>query len=272
MSGAFIAGVGLWAPGLPGWETGRLVLTGSRDLVAEPMQLPTPLLLAPNERRRAGMVVRLALAVAQEAAAMAAVRPALLRTVFGSANGDGVLMHAILESLAAARDVSPTQFHNSVHNAAAGYWSIGNGSPSAATCVGCHDATVPAALLKAVAEVRAERSPVLLCLYDAPAPRPLADAIKVEEMFGAALVLLPEVSPTALARLDVAWAPEASAPACRPTLAGVSALYDSNPAARILPLLEALARRETRLLALDLLDGQVAISVTPCSTDAASPR
>ena len=50
--------------------------------------------------------------------------------------------------------VSPTQFHNSVHNTAAGYWSIATGSQQPTTCLACHDATAAAALLKAMAEVR----------------------------------------------------------------------------------------------------------------------
>ena len=46
-------------------------------------------------------------------------------TVFTSSSGDGDNVHEICETLAAAdRQVSPTRFHNSVHNAPAGYWSI----------------------------------------------------------------------------------------------------------------------------------------------------
>ena len=78
--------------------------------------------------------------------------------VFGSSNGDAVVVHDILEALASAdRPVSPTQFHNSVHNAAAGYWTIATGSHQPATCLGCHDHTLAASLLKAVAEVEAEQ-------------------------------------------------------------------------------------------------------------------
>ena len=52
-----------------------------------------------------------------------------LRPVFASGNGDGITVGAILEMLTKPDGfVSPTQFHNSVHNAAAGYWSIGTGS------------------------------------------------------------------------------------------------------------------------------------------------
>jgi hypothetical protein len=272
VSTAYVAGIGVCAPGLPGWEAGRAVLAGSAPFAPEPVRLGPPALLAPNERRRAGTVVRLALRVAGEAAGMAGLPAAALRNVFASANGDGAVIHAMLEELAKPDpQLSPTQFHNSVHNAPSGYWAIGNAALSPVTCLGCGDATVAAALLKAAAEVAVERSPVLLCLYDAPAPPPLAAILGVEEMFGAALVLLPEPGPAPLARLDIAWSaepapgPDALLPALRP-------LHDGNPSARILPLLQALARPEPGRLAFPLLEGSAAITVTPCSTDAASPR
>ncbi len=51
-------------------------------------------MLAANERRRAGVVTRLALAVAEEAADSSGVPVASLRSTFGSANGDGTTVHA----------------------------------------------------------------------------------------------------------------------------------------------------------------------------------
>ena len=100
-----------------------------------------------------------------------------LRCVFGSANGDGPVVGSILDTLTQAsnraRAVSPTQFHNSVHNAAAGYWSIATRNPLPATCLGCHNSTWAAALLFAMLEVDAG-APVLLCVYDHPMPAPYA--------------------------------------------------------------------------------------------------
>ncbi len=85
--------------------------------------------------------------------------------------------------------MSPTQFHNSVHNAAAGYWSIAHGSRQPATCLGAHDWTWAAALLKAVAEVAATGAPVLLVLLRlsaaAAAGRAAADGRRVRGRAGA---------------------------------------------------------------------------------------
>ncbi|MBV8398228.1 MAG: beta-ketoacyl synthase chain length factor, partial [Acetobacteraceae bacterium] len=152
MSPLFVLGAGLWGPGLEGWAASLPVLQGRLDHVWRDCTPPTPTLLPLNERRRTGASVRLALAVALEASTHAGFAPGIVRSVFGTSNGEGPVIHAILASLADPdRQVSPTQFHNSVHNAAAGYWSIAARSQAAATCLGCHDATFAAALLKAVA-------------------------------------------------------------------------------------------------------------------------
>ena len=122
------------------------------------------------------------------------------------------------------------------------------------TCLAGHDATVAAALLKAGAEAAVEQSPVLLCLYDVPAPPPLAALLGVDDIFGAALVLLPEPGPAPLARLDIAWSGDAAPePVLPPAL---RRLHDTNPSARILPLLQATARGAPRTPRLPAARGQ----------------
>lgn len=268
----FVAGIAVRGPGLDGWTAAQPVLTGRQELSTNGPYLPPPAILSPNERRRAGMVVRLALAVAQEAVDMAALPPDSLRCVFASSNGDGAVVHAILETLTQSDPkVSPTQFHNSVHNAPAGYWSIGAGSRQAATCIGCHDSTAAASLLKAAAEVQVEQQPVLLCLYDAPLPEPLGAARPTLSVFGAALVLTPTPSPMSRATLRIAYR-DSPAPSGgeRPRHPGLAALSAGNAAARILRLLEAMAHNEADDFSLSLLDGHVDIHVRPCSTDSES--
>ncbi len=53
---------------------------------------------------------------------------------------------------------------------------------------------------------------------------------------------------------------------------GLRALHAGNPAARSLPLLEAIARGEAAALTLAWLDGSLAVEIEPCSTVPASPR
>ncbi|UPY37587.1 beta-ketoacyl synthase chain length factor [Sediminicoccus sp. KRV36] len=263
---ADILGVSLWGPGLEGWAASEAVLTGRAAHAPQDSPPPAPTMLAPNERRRTGAVVRLALHVAQMAVEGAALDPAGLRCVFGSANGDGPVVGSILDALTQAgadreRIVSPTQFHNSVHNAAAGYWSIATRNPLPATCLGCHDSTWAAALLMAMLEVDAG-APVLLCVYDHPMPAPYARLRPVTAPFGVGLVLAPSAD-QGLARLAVTHAIAPPRGPVAPREMGLAALAAGNPAAQSLRLLEQLARREAGLCDAAYFDGSLGIEVTP---------
>ncbi len=231
-------------------------------------------MLSPTERRRTSLVVRLALNAATAATAMSGLPPDTLRNVFGTSNGDGAVVAAILELLAGGDgQVSPTQFHNSVHNAASGYWTIAHGSRQPATCLGCGDVTVGTALLKAIAEVGVERAPLLLCLYDAPLPTPLAAKRPTEGDFAAGLVLAPNNTGEALALLEAQYvAKPVLEGAGEPDAPGLRELSRSNPAARSLRLLQALARGETDRFPVALLDGHLEVGVEPCSGARGSRR
>ena len=134
-------------------------------------------------------------------------------SVFATSNGDGA---------GGARDpgdagrpdppVSPTQFHNSVHNAAAGYWSIGDRVAEPAACLGCHDCTFAAGAAQGGGGGAAERAPLLLCVYDTAVAAPLDAAVRPTGAFGAAFVLAPERHERALARLSVGYAATPPAP------------------------------------------------------------
>jgi hypothetical protein len=259
----FVRGISVWGPGLAGFDASRATLTGEAPYVAVPTPAPASDLLSATERRRTGVSVRLAMVAAQQAMAMAGLPAGSTRSVFATANADGAVVHAILETLAGPdRQVSPTQFHNSVHNAAAGYWSIATGSRASATSIGCHDATFGVALLKAAAEARVEAEPVLLCVYDAPLPWPLAAQGSADVPFAAGFLLSPDAAPDALARLRLAYVAEAPAAGMEaPMLAALRPLGRANPAARALRLLEHLARRQAGAMSAAMLDGRVDITV-----------
>ena len=269
---AAILGVSVWMPGLPGWEAARPVLAGSAPFVFAEPPLPAPTLLAANERRRAAASVRLALTVAAEASTSAGIAPGAIPGVFASANGDGAVVGALLETLAGPDpSVSPTQFHNSVHNAAAGYWSIAARSAAPVTSLTGHDGSLAAALLRVASEVAADGATVLLVVYDLPLPVPLAALRPTRFACGLGLVLGPPGDGLATLRLDYRTTPldpTAELPLA-PPLREIAA---ANPAGRGLRLLEALARRETASLALRLFGGQVTMELQPCSAPRASGR
>ena len=174
---AYVDGVGLLGPGIASWTEGALILSAQRAWVAAPTVVPPPQSLPPAERRRTGGIVKLALAVGLEAIAHAGADAAQLPAVFTSSGGDGQNCHEICQALASSeRLLSPTRFHNCVHNAAAGYWGIATGAMPAANALCAHDGSFSAGLLEALTQVVTERTGVLLVAYDTGYPEPIRAA------------------------------------------------------------------------------------------------
>lgn len=186
---ARIAGVGFWARGLPDWASACAYAHGGA--LAEPApQKPSPQLLPANERRRAPETVAVALEVALAACQAAQCDPALLPSVFASTHGDLAITDYMAATLAEdPRAISPTRFHNSVHNAAAGYWTIGAGCMAPATALSAYDATFAESLLEALMQLHAGAPAVLLVAYDGNAPGPLQAISGTHGLLGGALLL-----------------------------------------------------------------------------------
>jgi hypothetical protein len=260
---AFVQGAGFLGPGLTGWAQARGVLAGQREYAPSPTQLASPTLLPPTERRRTGRVVKLALAIAAEAVAEAGLPADGLRSVFSSSGGDGHNCHEICQALAAApREISPTRFSNSVHNASAGYWSIATGATLASTVLCAFDGSFCAGLLEALTQVSIDRGPVLFVAYDTEYPDPLHAKRPVPDAFGVALVLAPVRDERSAARIEAALGAD---PADRLEDPRLETLRRSIPAARSLPLLRQIALAAPRRVVLDYLDpATLAVQVTPC--------
>ena len=260
--GIGIAGIGLLGPGLNGWAAAQPSLAGLAPFEAAPVTPPVPSLLPATERRRTGPSVRLALAVAAEAAQASGLPPEEIDTVFASSNGEAQVIVSILEALHAPDGaISPTQFHNSVHNAAAGYWGIAVGSARPSVSLGGHDFVFATGLMQAAAQVVTQRAPVLFVVHDVPLPPPLRALRPGEGSFAVAFVLVPGAAPHGMLRVGYAPAGPASEPVLPPDFAAMRA---SNPAARALPLLVALARRQPATLCLGLPEAAaLEIVVTP---------
>ena len=254
---AWIDGVGLYAPGLANWDSAVAVLRGDAPYTAEPSPKLAPALLPADVRRRTTDHIRLAVEVGAQAVAQAGADAAELWSVFASSESDGAITHNICEEVARPQpQVSPTRFHNSVNNAPAGYWCMAVQSRQPSTSLAAFDASAAAGLLEAVAQVGTERTGVLLIVHDTPLPEPLNSARPMTAIFGAALVLTPQPTPRSLAQIELAIAPHAGEPSRLPD-AALDGLRTGNPAARILPLLAALARREAADLQVPYVHSQV---------------
>lgn len=238
---AYVEGIGLVGPGLPGWHDSRLVLAGAAPYRSAPAVIPASSLLPPAERRRTGIPVKLALAAGAQAFAAAGRDASATATVFTSSSADGQIVHELCATLAApGREVSPTKFMNSVHNAAAGYWSIATRSREPSTSLCCYDASFAAGLLECTAQVAVGGRPVALIAYDEPYPEPLHATRPIGGEFGVALLLGPQATEGSIAALEIDLVPLVAE--TRLPHGELEAARLANPAARALPLLAALAR------------------------------
>ena len=260
---AWISGVGLLGPGLRDWPSAAQVLTGAAAYEPRPSVLPPLECLPPAERRRTGRVVRLALSVGLEATARAGADAAHLPAVFSSSGGDGENCHEICQVLAGAeRQISPTRFHNSVHNAASGYWGIATGATAACNALCAGDASFAAGLLEALVQLAIEETAVLFIAYDADYPEPMRTVRPIPDAFAVALLLTPSPRQKSMAQLT---AHLSAAPAELLSDPPLEALRAQVPAARGLPLLRRIARRERAAVVLDYLEKQrLSLEVSPC--------
>jgi Beta-ketoacyl synthase, N-terminal domain len=260
MPPAVVHAIGLLGPGLPDWAASAAVLRGQRPYQPTRTVLPVPEALPAAERRRAGRVVRLALAVADEAVRAAAIPGRDLTSVFSSSGGDGDNCHEICQTLTGTQPLlSPTRFHNSVHNAPAGYWSIAHGCRRPSTALSAYDASFGAGLLEAICQLGDARDGLLLVCYDLDYPPPLRATRPIPDAFGSALLLRPVGSGVGGTGIQLRLTAE---PATRLADTGLEALRGSIPAARVLPLLEKLALGQTGTVVLDYLPGlQLAVEV-----------
>ncbi len=247
----FIEGVGLLGPGIPDWHEGARVLAGEVPWNAAPTAIPALTCLPSAERRRTGVPVRIAITAGLEATGRAGADPARLPAIFSSSGGDGQNLHEICTALAAGeRQLSPTRFHNCVHNAPSGYWGIATGATPASNALCAYDASFGAGLIEALTQAQIEQRPVLLVAYDAQYPEPLRSTRPIPDALAVALVLAPTRNAAALARLEVRLG---EAPADELSDAMLETLRRAIPAARSLPLLVKLAQRRSGTVVLDYL-------------------
>lgn len=243
MHEAIVEGIGFWGDGLPDWDAACAWLRGGGEPQAAPAR-PSPALLAANERRRAPATVAVALEAALAACEAAGRDPATLPSVFASTHGEISITDYMCATLASdPRTLSPTRFHNSVHNAAAGYWTIGSGAHAPATAISAGPCSFAQGLVEAMAQLAAGSEAVLLVAYDGPACGPLVEVTASDGLLGVALVLSRTPCP-GLPVLRMALAERGDE---APTPGPLSQRLAGNAMQPALPLLEALALEQEQV-------------------------
>ena len=242
-------------------DTSLAILQGQQAWQADTMPNLIPSLLPANERRRVTAIIKLALQTIQPL-----LKPnddlGSIATVFASSYGD----MAIVDKICCALDtdekmISPTQFHNSVHNAPAGYWAIASSmsGPSVSLSAGQYSFSV--GLLEAISQVCVENDSVLLVAYDEPLPDCFGTPPMIDVPLGIAMRLGPKAEPGTLGCCSIELdAQQKEVSVCRNK--SLEVLRHGNAIGAGLPLMEALARRARMQVVLPYLDHNILVKVT----------
>ncbi|MCG8488795.1 MAG: beta-ketoacyl synthase chain length factor [Chromatiales bacterium] len=254
--------IGLVAQGINNWQEATALLQSETDYQGGELPLLKPSMLKPNERRRTTRTIKIALQAAEEALQDLDNNESLA-SVFSSSEGDLDIIDQICLALTeVGRPVSPTQFHNSVHNAPAGYWSIGAGSRQGSSSLGGLDGSFATGLLEAAVQSVVEQIPVLLVCYDQPPPELLQPFMPIDEPFSIAMLLNAE-SDASMARLNLSTLPHGTE--SRLSKPALETLRLSAPSARSLPILEAIAQNRSASITLPYLPGlNLQAELQPC--------
>lgn len=235
-----VTGIGIWTRGVRSWDEFRQGVADGFTAMADDFEPPRPEAIPARERRRSGLTINLAVEVMHQACDMAGVDKTAIASVFASAMGDTDVTDYMCRKLATSEKLlSPTKFHNSVHNAPSGYWSISAVNRQPSSFVGGFRDSFACGLLEAATCAVAEMLPVGFAAYDVANRAPFGDVLPIDESLGLALLMLPGEHPDGWCMaLDVVAGTEPTSTAQHPAL---RRLADANPIGVGLPLLEALA-------------------------------
>lgn len=239
---AYMGSISVIGPGAGKWEEWKSIL--QQPELYQPAKTVTPSInvLPSAERRRIGSGVKLALSCGMDVLEREGIAPSSITSVFSSSGGDGDNCHAICEALAGTdRMISPTRFHNSVHNAPSGYWGIASGAMLPSTSLCAYDASFAVGLLESATQCFVDQKPVLYVAYDTPYPEPLNGVRPIADQFAIAMVLHPQATAQSTNRIELALSNEDPSHMHVQTL---DEICNNIPAARCLPMLHAIASME----------------------------
>ncbi|WP_370980117.1 beta-ketoacyl synthase chain length factor [Agaribacterium sp. ZY112] len=249
----YINAIEVVSEGINNWPQAQAILLGKEDYNAGSIDKYKPNSLPANERRRATNLVRLAFQVCEQIQEKSKLEsPA---SVFASSGGDYQIIDQICRALSKnERLISPTQFHNSVHNSAAGYWGIASHCQSASTSLSAFDYSFSSGLIESTGLLVAEHKQVLFVCYDSVPPVPLRTKRSINTAFACAFLLSREPSDDCIAQFNLGIENSDSLSHCK--IKELEALRMDNPAAKCLPLLEACAQPNKTELYFDLACNQ----------------
>ena len=244
-----LRGVGLWTPGFAdavAWSSRHV--QGDTSAPAAGAEAPRAELLPPMLRRRTSLLTRMAAEVAAQAIAAAGLDRGRVTVIYGSVYGEIRTTIDLLEALLdPAGPLSPTKFHNSVHNTAAGYVSIATQNRGGNAAITAGRSTLAMGLLECAGLVAAGQGPALLVIAEESLPEPLAAGRRYGPLAAAFAVDAPGSGNMSLRTCRLRQGERAAAAAVAPLPEGLRA----NPCAAALGLVEAALRAEASCVALE---------------------
>jgi hypothetical protein len=163
-----VGGMGLWTPGYANLDAWR---QGARD---DSITVAAASLAPARSRRATSHLTRMLVDTAGQATDEAGLSPSEIATVFGSAHGE---IQIAIEQLQMMREgdgkVSPARFKNSVHNTAAGLFSLAAKNHGFTTAIAGGDDTVAMCLLEAQGLLEAGEPAVVVAVGEEALPEPI---------------------------------------------------------------------------------------------------
>jgi hypothetical protein len=214
--------------------------------------------IPPLIRRRTSQATQLAFSAAEQACRLAGRSPSALSAIFASLGAEIQTTDQICLEIANPEGVvSPNAFHNSVQNAAVGYWSIVQQCTQAASALSAGEDTFAMGLLEAWCQLACQGGELLLVCYDEVWPPYLAPG-RGKAACACALVLAAGAAEGALMHID---RPELGAEIL-PT--GWHALPGQMPPLSAIPLLSMASGGMAQTVPLSIRNPGWQVRATPC--------
>ncbi len=246
----FIQSIGVAGSQFKTWEELQAALNDTKELNEALSDVYKTTILRPNEARRTSVTIKMVLQAAEETLSQSSFTADQLFSVFVSSDGDPNILQSICQELATEdKFISPTQFHNSVHNAPAGYWSIGHQSMKGANSLACGDSSLAGGLVEASSLLDAGEDAILLVCFDLKSPTPLDSARAIRYSLAFSMIVTKTQQAESICAINFA---------IKSNNIGVSTMLntaldgycDDSPASKGLPFLEAIANQKLKNLKL----------------------
>ena len=232
----YVNAIGVSGPGLVDWDSSQPIFSGEKVLSLDPVVYPEISLLKGSQGRHITRTMRLIHGACLQLVNRIGKENICVPTIFSSSSNDHDIADEIFRSLHTDADsVSPTSFHNSVHNAPVGYWTIALKNHNPYTSIAASNHSFPMGLIEAIAYQKCNDVSVVLGVYEGATPMPLHQVHPVVHPFAVALHLSPKPSPRSIVRLQVSFIKTGIESKC-----GYKELDEfqmQNAAARCFPLL-----------------------------------